>query len=105
MPRMPCQRTQSTMYVSRMTFLKIFPLRTAVMACVLCCLANSTAFTIAQSDKAPAAADKSNKPADKGASDKSALPPLPAEAHVQQAMQLDDKTLKYTVTVGPLPVR
>ena len=57
-----------------------------------------------QNDKAPAAADKS-KPADKGSSDKSALPPLPAEAHVQQTIQLDGKALKYNVSVGALPVR
>ena len=33
------------------------------------------------------------------------LPPLPAEAHAQQSMEMDGKTLKYTVTVGALPVR
>ncbi|MBB5316845.1 S10 family peptidase [Tunturibacter empetritectus] len=33
------------------------------------------------------------------------LPPLPADAHVEQTMQLDGKTLHYTVTVGTLPVR
>jgi carboxypeptidase C (cathepsin A) len=34
-----------------------------------------------------------------------ALPPLPAEAHVAQTMELEGKTLHYTVTVGTLPVR
>ncbi|MBB5339793.1 S10 family peptidase [Tunturiibacter gelidoferens] len=33
------------------------------------------------------------------------LPPLPADAHVDQTMQFEGKTLHYTVTVGTLPVR
>ncbi|HKT27514.1 S10 family peptidase [Dyella sp.] len=33
------------------------------------------------------------------------LPPLPADAHVSQAVDVDGRTLKYTVTVGKLPVR
>ncbi|MGC2163757.1 MAG: peptidase S10 [Silvibacterium sp.] len=33
------------------------------------------------------------------------LPPLPPDAHVQQTMDLNGKTLHYTVTVGTLPVR
>jgi len=41
----------------------------------------------------------------KAAADKNALPPLPPPAHVEQSMQLDGKTLRYTVTVGTLPVR
>ena len=39
------------------------------------------------------------------AADKSPLPPLPPDAHVPQSMTLDGKTLRYTVTVGSLPVR
>lgn len=31
--------------------------------------------------------------------------PLPPDAHVQQSIQLDGKTLHYTVTVGTLPVK
>ena len=31
-------------------------------------------------------------------------PPLPADAHVEQSIQLDGKALKYTATVGTLPV-
>jgi carboxypeptidase C (cathepsin A) len=43
---------------------------------------------------APAAAAKdADKPA-----------PLPPDAHVQQSIQLDGKTLNYTVTVGTLPL-
>jgi carboxypeptidase C (cathepsin A) len=59
---------------------------------------------MAQADKTPAATDK-DKPAAKPGDDKTGLPPLPAEAHVLQSMQLDGKTLHYTVTVGALPVR
>ncbi|HZB89172.1 MAG TPA: peptidase S10 [Terracidiphilus sp.] len=58
----------------------------------------------AQEDK-PAAAPVKPAGADKPADDKSALPPLPPDAHTQQSIQLDGKTLKYTVTVGALPVR
>jgi carboxypeptidase C (cathepsin A) len=104
MPRTPCQRRESSMYVNRMTSSKIFPFRTALIACFFCCVACSSFSAVAQADKAPAATDKS-KPAEKGASDKFALPPLPAEAHVQQTIQLDGKALKYNVTVGALPVR
>src|SRR5258708_3242824 len=83
--------------------LKTFPGRVAVLACALCCLGIASTQAVAQSDKAPAA---NEKPADKvAAGDKSALPPLPADAHVQQSMQLDGKTLKYMVTVSSLPVR
>jgi carboxypeptidase C (cathepsin A) len=71
----------------------------ALLACALCCLPVPAASS--QSDKAPADA----KPADKQAADKASLPPLPPPAHVQQSIQLDGKTLKYTVTVGSLPVR
>jgi len=53
----------------------------------------------AQADKEkPAAADKAD------ATERKPLPPLPADAHVQQSMQIDGKTLHYTVTVGKLPV-
>ena len=47
----------------------------------------------------PAAAEAKDK--DKTA-DKE--PPLPADAHTAQSIQLDGKTLNYTVTVGTLPV-
>jgi len=93
------------MYRNRMSVssLKTFPERFAVIVCALCCLGIATTHAVAQADKAPAV---SEKPADKAAAaDKSALPPLPADAHVQQSMQLDGRTLKYTVTVGSFPVR
>lgn len=54
----------------------------------------------------PASPDKAaEKPQDK-ATEKSpeALPPLPPDAHVEQSMQLGGRTLKYTATVGTIPV-
>ena len=53
----------------------------------------------------PRARTSPRLPTRAAAADKDALPPLPAEAHAQQSIQLDGKTLKYTVTVGALPVR
>jgi carboxypeptidase C (cathepsin A) len=73
------------------------------LACVLGCLAFPFATAWSQGDKPAAGADK--PAADKAAADKTTLPPLPADAHVSQQVQLDGKTLKYTVTVGSLPVR
>jgi carboxypeptidase C (cathepsin A) len=75
------------------------------MMCALFCLSLPSGYAWAQPDKEPSPADKA-APAEKAAADaKTALPPLPADAHVQQTMQLNGKTLKYTVTVGALPVR
>ena len=83
--------------------------RAAVLACFLVYLAVPAAHVAAQADKPAPAADKpaADKPAaDKTAeADKTALPPLPAEAHAGQSMQIDGKMLKYTVTVGAFPVR
>jgi carboxypeptidase C (cathepsin A) len=67
------------------------------------CLTVFALPSIAQGDKdkapeKPAAADKDK-------ADKSALPPLPPDAPVQESIQLDGKPLKYTATVGTLPVR
>src|SRR5580698_335090 len=68
----------------------------------LCLLTFPCLPASAQADKP---ADKTDKSAaDKGA-ERAGLPPLPADAHVQQSIQLDGKTLRYTVTVGTLPVR
>jgi carboxypeptidase C (cathepsin A) len=73
-----------------------------VLAGVLCCSAFASTYAWSQGDKPAATADKGGpeKPADKAA-----LPSLPADAHVQQEIKLEGKTLKYTVTVGALPVR
>jgi carboxypeptidase C (cathepsin A) len=58
----------------------------------------------AQADNKP----DNSKPAEKAANnaaDKMQLPPLPPDAHVEQSVALNGKTLHYTVTVGTLPVR
>lgn len=75
---------------------------TVALALCFCGTAATTSFAQADKPAVPAA-----KPAgaDKPADDKTALPPLPPDAHTQQSIQLDGKTLKYTVTVGALPVR
>jgi carboxypeptidase C (cathepsin A) len=73
------------------------------LACALGCFSFALTPVWSQSDKPAGGGDK--PAADKAAPDKSALPPLPADAHVSQQIQLDGKTLKYTVTVGSLPVR
>ncbi len=75
--------------------------RIAVVACTVCCLSVAAAQVWAQEDKAATTPEKtSEKP-----KDKLDLPPLPADAHTDQTMQLNGKTLHYTVTVGALPVR
>jgi len=52
---------------------------------------------------APALA--ADKPAAEASHGDFHLPPFPADAHAQQTAQIDGRTLKYTVTVGSLPVR
>ena len=71
------------------------------LACVLSSFSCLPLVGPAQDEHKPAG------PAEKGAPDKPvvALPPLPADAHAQQEIKLEGKTLKYTVTVSPLPVR
>ena len=63
----------------------------------------------ATSAKPPAAADaKPGAPESKPAVTpgmSTAEPPLPPDAHVEQSIQMDGKTLHYTATVGTLPVR
>jgi carboxypeptidase C (cathepsin A) len=79
--------------------------RAAAMVLALSsCLVFPSCRAMAQADKTPPA---NVKPAgtDKPADDKTAPPPLPPDVHTQQSIQLDGKTLKYTVTVGALPVR
>jgi carboxypeptidase C (cathepsin A) len=80
--------------------------RLAAYVCALCCLAVPAARLTAQADKPAADADKAAAAAPaKPAAGKDELPPLPPEAQAQQTMELDGKTLHYTVTVGALPVR
>ena len=82
--------------------------RFAPLACALCFVAAQPAWSQPAKDAAPAA-KPADKPADadKSAADKAAdkLPPLPAEAHAAQTIELNGKPLHYTVTVGAFPVR
>lgn len=51
-------------------------------------------------------AEQAEKPAEKPATaEKSTLPPLPAESHVEQQVELGGKTLHYTATIGAWSVR
>jgi len=59
----------------------------------------------AQADKDKASDKTTDKSAAIDKADKNAEPPLPPDAHVQQSIEFDGKPLKYTVTVGTIPVR
>jgi len=61
-------------------------------------LASPMSHAAAPDHAKPAAGDKSEK------SDID-LPPFPKDAHVAQSVTVDGRTLKYTATVGSLPVR
>ena len=94
---------QATVSVTNKQPARNFALGRAFAICTLALLGLAGLPSPAQTDKPadkPAAAPE--KPA---ADNKAALPPLPADAHVQQSIELDGKTLRYTVTVGTLPVR
>ena len=109
MRRVGCQRRWRRLYriVMNVHWIQPSPRRLTLVACALFCLGISTTPSWAQEGKQPAAAEKSGAPekgSDKSA-DKSALPPLPADAHTQQSIELGGKTLKYTATVGAMPVR
>jgi carboxypeptidase C (cathepsin A) len=73
-------------------------IRTAVISLAL--LAAPLAAQQAPAPAAPAA-KTAEKPAEKPGD---ALPPLPPDARVDQTMQLAGKALKYTATVGTIPV-
>lgn len=68
----------------------------ALMAALL--LPGFTTAAVAADSHQPAASTEAGK-------DGFQLPPLPADAHVTQTTTVDGRTLKYTVTVGSLPVR
>lgn len=96
--------TARALYLYPMNIFRILRCDLWVTVCALFCFAVLAPCAGAQADKPAPAADKAA--ADKTpAADKPALPPFPAEAHAQQSMQIDGKTLKYTVTVGALQVR
>jgi carboxypeptidase C (cathepsin A) len=66
-----------------------------------------TVWTAGVLAQAPAASNQAAQPpAPKPAAATAAetLPPLPPDAHVDHRMQLEGKTLKYTATVGTIPV-
>ncbi|OOG54501.1 peptidase S10 [Rhodanobacter sp. C03] len=71
-------------------------LQTAVLAALIVAGFNTSALAV-----------DAHKPAatpDAASSNGFHLPPFPADAHVTQSTTVDGKTLKYTVTVGALPV-
>ena len=91
------------MYRIRMTNSPVQHVRFALsLACILL-IGSASSHVFAQDEHKPAAG--SDKSAAEKPADKAALPPLPADAHVQQEIKLEGKTLKYTVTVSALPVR
>jgi|HubBroStandDraft_1064217.scaffolds.fasta_scaffold11644_2 carboxypeptidase C (cathepsin A) len=112
-----CQRKAESMYGIDMMLPRIRPAfrRMAPAVCMICCLGFFVTPTWPQAGKEhspgdkPAAGDMQTggdkAAADKAAADKTGLPPLPADAHAQQSIVLDGKTLHYTVTVGAVPVR
>jgi carboxypeptidase C (cathepsin A) len=86
---------------------KLRPALRATLALGIACLTGAMCLPAqAQNDKAPDKTTDKPAAAEKPPADaKTALPPLPGDAHVQQTMEIDGKTLHYTVTVGTLPVR
>jgi len=112
MRRVRCQSRGRTMYRIVMNFPRfhIAFRRMVPVVCVLCCFSLSAVLCGAQAEKERSTGDKTASaekaaPADKSAAEKAALPPLPADAHTQQSIQIGGKTLRYTVSVGALPVR
>jgi carboxypeptidase C (cathepsin A) len=86
--------------------LRINALHSVLLACLLSTCFSVPAFAQPDQEKQPEkAADKDKAPgkADKPESDK--LPALPPDAHAQQTIQFEGRALKYTATVGTLPVR
>ena len=91
-------------YFSWMHPITLPSLRSCISACVLaaCLQVLSSSNTLAQESKtAPPPTSAEAKDKEKSA-EKPA--PLPPDAHVQQSIQFEGKTLHYAVTVGTLPV-
>ena len=111
MRRGRCHCAAHALYRKEMSSFRDFPFssRNAVMVCALFCFGVAAPRAAAQAGSetpqkaavpvGASTAENSQTP------EKSGLPPLPPPAHVEQSMQLDGKTLHYTVTVGALPVR
>ncbi len=76
----------------------------AALCLGLCSITLSAALAAQPQADKPASANKAalDKSTDKAA--KNTLPPLPPAAHVDQSIELNGKTLHYTVTVEPFPV-
>ena len=73
-------------------------------------IALMVALTVLGAGNSAVAADKADHAKPAASADTQAdkdfhLPPFPADAHVSQSAQIDGRTLKYTATVGSLPVR
>ncbi len=112
-----CQSRRSRLYRIGMEIPRVQPViwRMALAMCALCCFALAARPLAAQAGKPSAGGDKpaagdaqaggDKVAAEKAAAEKNTLPPLPADAHAQQSIELNGKTLHYTVTVGALPVR
>jgi carboxypeptidase C (cathepsin A) len=77
------------------------PSRNWALAVLFAALIGGSAYATAQEAK-PSTPPPPADAKDKATPDKE--PPLPADAHVAQTIQLDGKQLHYTVTVGTLPV-
>ena len=115
MERGDCQRAPGRLYRIVMTVsqVRIAFRRMALVMCALATLGFTAAQLLAQGAKEhggekPAAADVQagdKASGEKAAADKGTLPPLPADAHAPQSIELGGKTLHYTVTVGAVPVR
>src|SRR6185437_14529951 len=96
--------TPKAMYLNSMNFRQAALIRRRSAVALGALLFLAPCFSAhAQADKKPKAKAEESKPAQQ-AEDKMKLPPLPADAHADQTMQLNGKTLHYTVTVGTLPV-
>lgn len=91
------------MYCIAMTSRQALQMRCAVVFSALLFLVPCFSAH-AQADTKPNAKPAETKPSQKP-EDKMKLPPLPADAHVDQSIELNGKALHYTVTVGTLPVR
>src|SRR5580698_2655390 len=67
---------------------------------LLLTLAITSSSVVAQQPAAPTATPAATPAAEKAVE----LPPLPADAHAAQTIQMNGRTLNYTATVGTLPV-
>jgi carboxypeptidase C (cathepsin A) len=77
-------------------YLHTTPRIVRVTACVVTAW-TSLAIAQSQTPATPIQPKPAERPVD-------SMPPLPADTHVDQTIQLDGKPLKHTVTIGTLPV-